>query len=41
MKRHFSKQSLLRTMMIVATLLFIMPAQNAWTDNVATAHPQE
>ncbi|WP_294748351.1 leucine-rich repeat protein [uncultured Prevotella sp.] len=37
MKRHFSKQSLLRTMMIVATLLFMMPAQNAWADNVATA----
>ena len=29
MKRHFFKQSLLRTMMIVATLLFMMPAQNA------------
>ena len=37
MKRHFFKQSLLRTMMIVATLLFMMPAQNAWADNVATA----
>ena len=37
MKRHFFKQSLLRTMMIVATLLFMMPAQKAWADNVATA----